>query len=123
MTIKLSNKGVDKLYAQVWMNQEDLPQDKIFGFETLEFKSDDFEDCVMLTVEEAKTFLNMTKVLKFCAQISKNKHFGHLKNLEKVLTDRIERALIAKICEDFNEDPNRALTEFQKQAEVCNERT
>lgn len=123
MTIKLSNKGVDKLYAQVWMNQEDLPQDKIFGFETLEFKSDDFEDCVMLTVEEAKTFLNMTKVLKFCAQISKNKHFGHLKNLEKVLTDRIERALIAKICEDFNEDLNKALAEFQKQAEVCNERT
>ena len=119
--MKLSKKGIDRLYAQVWINQEDLPQDEIFGFETLEFQSDDFEDCVILSIEEAKTFLNMTKVLKFCAQISKNKHFGHLKDLEKVLTNRIERALIAKICEDFNEDLNKALAEFQKQAEKENE--
>ena len=130
--MKLSKKGFKKIIstckfddaiATYTLNFSSPDKDYCFEVQGTSFKSDDFEDCVMLTVEEAKTFLNITKVLKFCAQISKNKHFGHLKNLEKVLTDRIERALIAKICEDFNEDLNKALAEFQKQAEVCNERT
>ena len=62
--MKLSNKGIDRLYAQVWMNQEDLPQDKIFEFETLEFQSDDFEDCVVLTVREAETIEHIIAIFQ-----------------------------------------------------------
>lgn len=121
--MKLSKKGFEKILnscqfdearATYALNFSNPEKDYYFEIEEINFESNDFEDCVMLTIEEAKTFLNMTKVLKFCAQISNNKHFGHLKDLEKVLTNRIEQVLIAKICEDFNEDPNRALTEFQK---------
>lgn len=49
-------------------------------------------ELIVLTVEEAKTLLNMTKVFKMFAQTSNHKHLGKLIDLEKALTKRIEQA-------------------------------
>jgi hypothetical protein len=85
--MKLSEKGINRLYAQVWMNQEDLPQDEIFEFETLEFQSDDFEGVVMLTVEEAKKISTFFDVVECCAYGFK------LSDEERILWEIIEKRI------------------------------
>lgn len=47
---------------------------------------------VCLTVEEAKSLLNMTKVFCICAQASNHNRLEQLIDLEKALTNRIEQA-------------------------------
>lgn len=89
--MKLSEKGIDRLYAQVWMNQEDLPQDEIFGFETLEFQSDDFEDCVMLTVKEAKEILQSSYDVLSWSRVGPT-HMNNALNVQELLKYRIEQA-------------------------------
>ena len=81
----LSLKGICSLSHQL------IDKDGKVNIHNIEMNQDDFEDCVMLTVEEAKSLLNMTKVFCICAQASNHKHLGHLIDLEKALTNRIEQ--------------------------------
>lgn len=95
MTMKLSNKGVDKLYAQVWMNQEDLPQDKVFEFENLNFDQSDFQDCVMLSVKEAKEILQSSYDVLSWSMVGPT-HRDNALSVQKLLKYRIEQAEMSK---------------------------
>ena len=91
MTIKLSNKGVDKLYAQVWMNQEDLPQDKIFEFESLNFDQSDFQDCIVLSIKEAKEILQSSQDVLSWSNCGPT-HENNALKVQKLLKYHIEQA-------------------------------
>ena len=63
--MKLSKKGFEKILdacqfdedrATYALNFSNPEKDYCFEIEETEFESNDFEDCVMLTVEEAKAF-------------------------------------------------------------------
>lgn len=93
--MKLNNKGVDRLYAQIWMNQEDLPQDRGFEFETLDFDQSDFQDCVMLTIKEAKEILQSSYDVLSWSMVGPT-HKDNALYVQKLLKYRIEQAEMSK---------------------------
>lgn len=48
--MNLSKKGLEKIYDA----QSDIANDIPLAFESIEFEADDFEGCIVLTVDEAK---------------------------------------------------------------------
>lgn len=75
--MKLSEKGYDKVYEKCTYRDPDNIKDDCILIEKgmnplegectldeLEFEPDDFEDVVVLTVEEAKTLLDMGNFIK-----------------------------------------------------------
>lgn len=102
---KLSEKGKRKFLDNFYWFSE-------------EFEQDDFEDCVMLTIEEAKEIATLCGEAEFYAMqdesIKAKRHVGKARDL---LVKRIEQAEVARIGEDYNKALNNALAEFQKQEE------
>lgn len=126
--MKLSKKGFKKIIstckfddaiATYTLNFSSPDKDYCFEVQGTSFKSNDFEDCVMLTIEEAKEIIG-TYIGTNC-EIVKQHGIPELKiknpNWLIHLLERIEQAEVAKIGEDYNKALNKVVEEFQKQAE------
>lgn len=104
MTMKLSAIGLEKVenYSSV-----DL---EIEGFE-----QDDFEDIVVLSVEEAKGILwdlrDLYKQTYGREWVKAEPWFDEFKN-------RIARAEAVQLCADYNKALNRVAEELQRQADI-----
>lgn len=103
---KLSLIGICSLSHQI------IDKDGKVNIHNIEMNQDDFEDCVMLTIEEAKKLLPL---VNWGADWSTNLPEDDL--IAQSFERKIEQAEVAKIGDDYNKALNKVVEEFQKQAE------
>lgn len=102
---KLSLKGIVSLSHQII-------KDGKTNTHNIELFQDDFEDCVMLTIDEAKEILKDLKYLGYMTSspTQETKAYNH----SNMLLHRLEQAEVAKIGDDYNKALNKVVEEFQK---------
>ena len=102
--MKLSEKGIEKVknYSSVDLEVE--------GFEP-----DDFQNVVVLSVDEAKF---LARCCVFLSGFDKRYDVEGAKDFHRKLTKRIARAEAVQLCADYNKALNRVAEELQRQADI-----
>ena len=102
--MKLSKKGFEKILdacqfdedrATYALNFSNPEKDYCFEIEETEFESNDFEDCVMLTIKEAKEILQSSYDVLSWSRVGPT-HMNNALNVQELLKYRIEQAEAAK---------------------------
>lgn len=91
--MKLSEKGLKSFADQmlniaIGLNEKEIEWDRDFAMSQVEFEPDDFTNCVMLTVEEAKRIMLFIEGVNL---IGDDLH-QYIKHIFKPLKDGIEQA-------------------------------
>ncbi len=108
--MKFSEKGKRKLLDnRYWFSEE--------------FDQGDFEDCVMLTSEEAKDLLSWLRNSQWKHKHQCNFEFAEdwRKDMFDCLNERIEQTEATNLCDDYRKTLNMVANEFQKQSEDSEE--
>lgn len=101
-TFKLSEKALKKIQDEMEHGEYQIP----CGYENVEgmsiyhlaehdFESNDFEDCVMLTIKEAKEILQSSYDVLSWARVGPT-HMNNALNVQELLKYRIEQAEAVK---------------------------
>ena len=85
--MKLSEKGIKRFNRLYWEDDEQLHE--------IEFEPDDLEDCVMLTIKEAKEILQSSYDVLSWARVGPT-HMNNALNVQELLKYRIEQAEAVK---------------------------
>lgn len=98
--MKLSKKGFNKILSTCSFDEElakyslkysDYDKDYFFEIEKTNFESNDFEDCVMLTVKEAKEILQSSYDVLSWSMVGPT-HRDNALSAQSLLKYRIEQA-------------------------------
>ena len=85
--MKLSEKGIKRFNRLYWEDDEQLHE--------IEFEPDDLEDCVMLTIKEAKEILQSSYDVLSWSMVGPT-HRDNAVYVQNLLKYRIEQAEVSK---------------------------